>query len=259
MMKMCMSAVAIAAACAPVYAGGDVLFGVASYGQFSTQSLYRIDPATGAATLVGSTGIRQINGIAYDGSTLWAYTSSADVYRLNLNTGAADLFSSSVAVVPEGDLAFGPGGLWTSDGDVVGLLSVYDASIDQVGLMGSDASDVSGLAFDGSGTLFGYSKNGSLEDTVVSIDPLTGAATTVGGTGLSSSSAVGALAYDGSTGAMLLSDGSALYSVDTSSGAATFIGGHGVGELSGLAFVPSPVSAAALALLGVGGLRRRRA
>lgn len=236
------------------------LYGVASYSQFGTQSLYRIDPITGAASLVGNTGIRQINGLAFDSSTatMYALTTDSKLYRINLLNGASNLIASRADTLPEGDIAFGPDGDFIATrGFELGSLNRSTAGFSPIGGMGAAANDVSGLAFDGSGALFGYAKNGTLEDTLLSINPDTGSASVIGPTGISTAPAVGGLAFDSDLSTLFLSDGASLYSVNRDTGAASLIGAHGVSGFSGLA-VPAPGAAAGLLGLALAAARRRR-
>lgn len=239
------------------------LFGVGGFDTFSPQTLYRIDAATGAAVPVGSTGLVQIADIAFQQSTglMFALTAAADLYTLNLTTGAATLVASSAATIPEGSLTFSPfgGGLLATNSDVLASVDLGTAALTNAGPLGVSDNDLSGLAFGPSGRLLAYAKNGGLPDTIISIDPLTGAATPVGPTGFSSSLSVGGMALDPASGGMYLSDGASLYQVNTASGAAQLIGSHGFTRFSGIAFIPSP-GAGALALAAVGTLiwRRRR-
>lgn len=254
--------IAVVAATCGAYAAADaaVLLGVASYANFTQQGLYRIDTNTGAATLIGNTGLVNINGISFDGSTgtLYAYTTTADLYKIDVNTGASILIGANLGIVPEGDIAITGGAAFATNAGQFGSISIGSGAYTTIGAMGNAADDVSGLAFDATGGLFGYSKNGGLEDTLIRIDTATGSATTVGGTGLSSISAVGGLAFDGDLGVMFLTDGAALYSVNTSTGAAGFIGSHGVADFSGLAVIPAPGAGLIFAFGAAASLRRRR-
>jgi hypothetical protein len=57
-----------------------------------SQSLYRLNPATGAATAVGLLGISGFDSLAWDGQDLYALLPATDtVYRINRATGAASL------------------------------------------------------------------------------------------------------------------------------------------------------------------------
>jgi DNA-binding beta-propeller fold protein YncE len=231
-------------------ASAAVLYGVGSYEPFASQSLYRIDAATGVATAVGNTGLSEINGIAWSEATqtLFAYTTDADLYRLNPATGAASLIAARSEIVPEGDIALGTGGAYVSFGADLARLNLATGALEIVGPFGDAANDVSGLAFDAAGALYGYSKNGLLGDTLLSIDPATGAASERGLLGIESTKAVGGLAFDPDNGGLYLTDHEALFLVDPATGNATPIGAHGVSGMSGIAFVPEPCAALFLLL-----------
>lgn len=239
-------------------APSSVLYGVASFAPFSNQSLYLIDPATGAATLVGNTGVANISGIAWNAAEgrMYALSTDASVYTLNLFTGAATFVSDSPNTLPEGDLAVLGSSLLAVDGGNLVSINPGSGVVSPVGPLGAAVNDVSGLAFNAAGTLFGLSKNGTFEDTIVTINPATGLATTLGGVGFDSPSGVGALAYDPDTDVLFMTDSQRLLSVDQTTGAATVIGSHGLGGFSGLA-IPAPHALGVL-LLGVAAAGRRR-
>lgn len=253
---------ALAASVLVSSAQAAVLLGVASYTQFGVQSLYRIDSVTGAATLIGSTGISRINGITFDTSTgtLWAYTTNADLYKLDVNTGAATLFGAQANTIPEGDITYhSPGLAYVTNGGELGRIAITSGAYTPVGQMGLVADDVSGLEVDDDGSLLGYSKNGTGPDTLIRINPASGVASLIGLTGVSSPSAFGGLALDSATGALFMTDGERLYTVDRFSGAATLIGAHGPTAFSGLEVIPAPAGVGLLAAAGLLAARRRRA
>ncbi|MCU0688862.1 MAG: hypothetical protein MUE97_03865 [Phycisphaerales bacterium] len=238
--------------CAPASQAQSLLYAVGGFGNaFQTQSLYQINPATGAATLVGSTGLTQISGIAWNGASLLAYTTSADVFILNVGTGAATPVASSNDTQPEGDIAFGPTGLvHLSSSGQVSNVSLPTATLSPVVSLASEGSDFSGLLVTPIGNL-ALALNGTGPDTVTLFSGTQIIATVPTGT---NGAAVGALATDGQT--VWMSDGTSLFTISTSSGAATLVGGFGITGVSGLAFIPAP---GAVALLGLGaGLAARR-
>jgi hypothetical protein len=238
---------------------GD-LYGVASFDPFAPQALYQIDTTTGLATMIGDTGVTEITGLSFDFAqgVMYAYTTNADLYTLDLNSGAATLVGNAVQVVPEGDLAMDmQGQMFGVSGGDLGLVDMTSGAFDPLGALGDAGYDVSGLAFDASGALFGYAMNGTLDDALLQIDAGTGAATLVGPSGLNAGSAVAGMDFDPFSGEMYLSDGGSLYTLDLLSGQAGLIGGHGVTGMSGVAFIPAPSSLAVLGVL-VAARRRRR-
>jgi hypothetical protein len=234
------------------------LVGVGNFGPFSQQSLYAIDPATGAATLIGNTGLVNINDVAWDAASgrLLAYTTAADLYELNFSTGAATLLAARAGTVPEGSLTVDAGGgLFTTNADVLCTLNRATGALAPIGVLGLNDNDISGIAFVG-GRLFGYAKNGTAADTLVEINPATGQGVSIGALATLSGASVGGLAFDGST--LFLTDSANLFSVDPLTATATLIGAHGVGGFSGLAFIPAPSTAGLLAFAGLAAARRRR-
>jgi hypothetical protein len=258
-MRNLVALMVIGLAISPVTAAS--LYGVASYGSFGTQSLYEIDTMTGVATLVGDTGVEQFNGIAYDAiaGSLYGYTTDAETYVLSLGTGAATLIADAPGIVPEGDLAFDNSGmLFTTNGGDLATLDLGTATLTAVGDMGLVADDVSGLAFAATGAIWGYAKNGTFEDSLLTIAPDTGVASEIGTLGIFSDAAVGGLDVDPDSGVLYLSDGASLYTVDGGTADATLVGDHGLGGMSGIAFVPEPASIGLLVIGAALGLRRRR-
>ncbi len=240
---------------------GQALFGVASFNPTTPQALYSIDTSTGAATVIGSTGLININDIAWNPTTqtMYALTTSAELYSLDLSSGAATLIGANLGIIPEGGLTFdAAGALYATNGDALASVNAASGALTAIGPFGGTISDVSGLAPGSAGTLIGYAKNGLLADQLVSISSATGAATLIGETGLSSASGVGGLARNPFSGELLLSDHSGLFSVNELTGAATPIGAHGVSGMSGIAFIPEPGSLTLLALLSLGLIRRAR-
>lgn len=233
------------------------LFGVASFSPFGTQSLYAIDALSGAATLVGSTGLRQISGLSWDGANdrLVALTASGDQFAIDTASGASTLLVDGSFGVPEGSIAFRDGTPYTTLFD--NLHQWTGSEWSQIGSSGLVAgADISGLDF-GGGSLFGLALNGAGADALVSFNVNTGAATVIGSTGTNAASVAG-LAYGFIGGAWYMTDGSSLYTLNTTSGTATLVGAHGIGGFSGLAFVPAPGAVALLVLSGFIANRRRK-
>lgn len=258
MLRSSHAVLAVLALAAPALAQAPAtgLYGVANFGNpFQTQSLYRVDTATGAATLVGSTGLAQISGIAFDGANLWAYTAAADLYHLNPATGASTLIASLADQSPEGDIAvFGPAAFIARGSQIAAVNLATAALTPTFDLAAAGASDISGLLFSPAGSL-ALALNGSAPDTLLALSPA-GSVVAAFPTGTNSLS-VGALASDGAN--LWISDGSALTRFDALAGVATPVGAFGVSGMSGLTWIPTPGAAALLALGGLVAARRRRA
>ena len=252
-----LTSAAVASAFAFSLSAQAALFGVATFSSFGTQSLYSIDAGTGAATLVGSTGLRQISGLDWDGQAnrLVALTAQGDQYAINLSTGASTMLVDGAFGVPEGSIAIEGGTAYTTLFD--NLHSRSGSAWSERGSSGLSAgADVSGLDF-GGGRLLGLALNGAGADQLVSFDVMTGAASVIGATGTNASTVAG-LAYGFIGGNWYMTDGSSLYTVDAIAGGATLVGSHGVSGFSGLAFVPAPGAAVLLSLGGLLASRRRR-
>lgn len=181
---------------AATIAEAGTLFGVNTVGN---DSLLTIDPATGAATVVGPIGFQNVTSLAYDASS-------------NTLFGVPFLEDDLIAIDPT-----------TGAGTLVGGLGI-------------DEIRISGLAFSfQTGVLFGTTGVNGMDD-LVTIDTATGQATLVGSTGLIS---IEGLAYDPATDRLLGANGnsSTLISIDQNSAAVTTIGSLGfpLGNISGLA------------------------
>lgn len=246
---------------------------------YSGNQLIRVDPATGAGTLVGplSAGMTALD-LASSGGRLYAFDQINDrVRQLDPATGA------TLATIDVGIVAGGEGGFAMRQ-DGVGFLSATIGNVGtlwrfDIGVPGSTqvtatnglAPSMDGLAFSPGGVLYGLSQGATDGgNKLYTIDPASGATTLVGALGVGDS-AVGGLAFaaDGTLYATL-SDlnptAAKLYALDVSSGAATLIGNLGFNSVSGITFltpIPEPrtslLLAAGLALLGLLGCGRAHA
>ena len=253
------------------------LYGIAPFG--GTPNLYTINTSTGAATLVGSTGVSSpFDGIAFDATgTLYGYTPGGgpgDLYTINPATGAATLVGSTGLFAPQGGMSAQPGtdtlfAIDSSSTDHLLTINKSTGAATIVGAMGAAGRDVSGIAFQPNGALLGVALNDNSADMLVSINTSTGLASNIGPTGLNITNGLASLAFDPDSGTNFFTDSSSLYTVNTVSGVVTLVGGHGVSGFSGLAFdkvplgpaaVPLPASAwMGLGLLAALGLRRAMA
>lgn len=251
----------------------DDFFGIT----YSGNQLVRVDPATGASTLVGplSNGMTALD-LASSGGKLYTFDQINDrVRQLDPATGAT-LATIDVGVVTGGEGGFamrqdGVGFLSSTIGNV-GTLWRFDIGVPgstQVTLNNGLTPSMDGLAFGPGGILYGLSQGASDDgNKLYTIDQASGATSLVGALGVGES-AVGGLAFarDGTLYATL-SDlnptAARLYVLDVSNGAATFVGNLGFNSVSGITFltpIPEPqtylLMVAGLALLSA--LRRRPA
>src|SRR5687767_5308830 len=163
----------------------DILYGVGPWEVSVHANLYRIDKATGAATLVGDTGFDRFNGLAFrDDGALFGYRGGA-LYSLDSTTGAATRVGLLGIDSPEGGLAFHPttGALFGVSSTLTDTLLTIDTSTGvatTVGPLGSGGRDVSGLAFHPSGVLFGAAFRDNNADHLITINTATGAASAIG-------------------------------------------------------------------------------
>ena len=158
------------------------LYGTTTDGAESPSNLYRFDPATAAATLIGPTGFNRC-------SALEASPTGSMYAVCDTDQGSTVL----VAIDPA-----------TGAGTQIGVLGVQ--------------GNVTDISFDSAGTLYGYVKfptNG----LVVTIDLTSGAASGVGMTGTSGGSGNG---MSFSAGTLYHADGAELNTLDPLTGAATF-------------------------------------
>lgn len=239
------------------------LYGVDS----NLDQLYRVDPATGAVTLVGSTALNGLGtpaGLAWGGSQMYVIDlDGGELFTLDLNTGSPTLIGTSGMVGWQG-LAARPsdGALFATNQD--GKIYSINATTGAATLVGSTGGLQTALAFDGGGTLWTVDIfTGVLGTVNTTTGALTAGATSVSGLQGLTFSANGT-AYAVSTNT------DSLYTLNLTTGAATLVGAMtGTQFVKGLEFdafpgssaeVPEPGSLALLGLgaLGLGGMRLLR-
>jgi hypothetical protein len=153
-------------------------------------ALLTIDPVTGAATLIGPTGIvgdagPSVPAIAIK-STGEIYGVSAStnsgLYTINASTGAGTFLTSTGVSLPNAMAFDGYDQLYISDG--TNNLYTMDETTGETTLIGPLGFSVRGIAFDPTdGTMYGSSGT----DEIYTIDPKTAVATFIGNTGLGGS------------------------------------------------------------------------
>jgi hypothetical protein len=261
-----------------------------SFGIPGTDSLVvRIDPATGAGSVIGLSGFRVLNSLAENSSgTLYSAGNQPPIggphlITINPNTAAGTLVATLNfgAVTPDvralafssADVLFainntGPaGGLNPDDLFRVDVVTGIGTLIGATGRTG-----VQSTAFSASGILYGWDVNADTPGFgLVTIDTVTGMATDVNpavGDGGLLIQAIG-FSPDGTlfgvsaAAAAVMPD--TLFTIDPATGVASSVGSGGFTDIRGIAFgaaIPEP-SATALFCLGTFGLlahawRRRR-
>ena len=186
-------AVCLSLACAALIAvpaaARDELYAISHAGADGLSTLYRIDPNSGSANLIGPVGFERCGAMDFDrGGQLFA---------------ACERPATDVPVLVTIDLRTGAG--------------------TEVGPTGANGS-ISDISFRADGVLFAYDANSNTSGhNLLRLDTTTGAATTVGATGLSFDGG-NSLAFD-RAGVLWHSDvnGPDLHTVDTSTGTATFV------------------------------------
>lgn len=243
-------------------ASAQTLYGVTGASN-TPSSLYTIDTATGAATLVGATGFSHVTGLSFDPTTGILYGHVSDIFNsgatqlitINPQTGAGTLIGTTGIQVP--DMAFRSDGTlfawseWSNGGNQIDDLFIINkvtATATIVAESGTGTSNT-GLAFSTNGTLF--MKSGL---SLFTVNPDTGATTTVGSIS-GPFNLNNALAFNSDTvGFSILrpdNQNSVLYLLDTETITATEIGNMGVAGMAALAFVAVPEPATIVLISGV--------
>jgi hypothetical protein len=175
-------------------AGQEILYGTDSF----NDTLYSIDPSTGATTLIGLLGGERIHGLAFDGATgtlLGAPGLSGDgLYQIDTSTGAATLIGhigfffedprdtvSGLGFHPQTNVLYGS----ISGPNRVGKLITIDTSTGK-GSPIAETQPLTGIAFHPvTGDLYGVDNGAGLDpDALYAVDIVTGLATFIGETQL---------------------------------------------------------------------------
>ena len=219
--------------------------------------LFQIDTTTGAATLLGSTGVGSSTvGLAPSADPNVLFGSEPfELLRINADgSGATNLggaTSEGLAYDADSDTLYGQlnGDFFTLDQNTGAILTN----------LASAPGDPDGLAF-GRGGVFGLDDSA---DRLLFYDVGTDVWSIIGSIGVAVNDP--GLAYDPNADLLYAIGGSDLLSIDPDSGVATVIGPTGLGPAGGgLAFVtarvPTPMTSAllGLGLLGLGLSRRRQ-
>jgi hypothetical protein len=228
-----------------------VLYGLSSS---TPGSLYTINSATGAATLVTNlsvstaiVGLEARNGVLY-ASDVDTGDGAFHFGTINPFTGAFTALNSQGGRLNFQGLAYNPGPdlFYTVDaeGSSLQLKSITPdgSTITNIGTVGQA---IRGLAYDSNhSVLYGVAGSGAGSGNLFTINTSTAAATLIGTTGVNN--ALSGLEYDTDNNVLYMNVGAgdnSLYSVNTTTGAATLVGSNGpvagVG-IEGLAFMVPP-------------------
>jgi uncharacterized protein DUF6923 len=145
----------------------------------SDAKLYRLDCATGSAGLIGSVGIPNVTDLAFQGPTLWGIT-FAQFLRINPNTGAGTVIGSTGHSDLNGLAVSRDGVIYTVGfaGSQLMRIDPVTGVATAVGALGAFTSD-GDLAVDSNNNLYGALLSGSTV-VLATINLATGAATAIG-------------------------------------------------------------------------------
>lgn len=229
---------------------------------------YRLDPATGAAALLGPSGFDFPGDLASDtraGSCrLWSPDITTNtLLKVDLATGAATPIAAFASIDKIVSLAFDPvaGKLYGTSARGFGAASdqLYEIDPDTGGttLIGTlGVNNVYALTFDNAGRLYGVSED---RRALFQISTATGIASMISPIALEHVYDIATRPEDNVTFA-IDSGTNTLYTLDLNTGATAALGPYAATNLVGLAFLrtPEPATAALLALGGFIALRRPR-
>jgi hypothetical protein len=78
-----------------VFVRGAGAFATATHFSYGSDVLVRVDPSTGAVTVIGETGYQDIWGLAYWGGQVFGFTDSGQFLLIDTTTGAGSLVEST--------------------------------------------------------------------------------------------------------------------------------------------------------------------
>jgi outer membrane protein assembly factor BamB len=149
-----------------------------------TNGLHTLDPATASPRLVGPTGVADVTDIAFHGPTLYG-VSFSQLLRVDPDTGAASVIGNIGSTTTNGLAVASDGTIYaaTTAGELVRVNPVTGNGT-VVGNFGGGLTSSGDLAFDSNDVLYGALNSGG-SVVLASIDRSTGAAAAIGSTGLS--------------------------------------------------------------------------
>jgi outer membrane protein assembly factor BamB len=210
-----------------------------------TGNLNSINPANGAATLIGPTGLNSPIGISFaPNGTLYAFTLIGNLYTINPNTGASTLVTSvGVFSTGEGDIAFSPTGTLYEVGGANGTntdlfsINTTTGALTDIGTITTNSHDLSAAAFDSSGNLWVFDQAGS---QLYRVSTATGAILATVNVNISGTGNVAGMSFNPANGTLYVGTGlgtNGLYTLNTTTGNLFPIGPSGI-NISGMAFTP---------------------
>jgi plastocyanin len=212
--------------------------------------LWLIDVTIQSASLIGDTGFDRLGGIAFDNTgTLYGISGGAThppstLLTIDPTNGQATVIGLISDPIQGVDgLRFNSQGVlygasWDNNVSVGKLLTIDPSNGDvltSLTLVGDGDSFCAGIAFDPLDVLYGSRGNGSRDEDIDLIDPVTGVLTPLGP--LETIISDVAFAPDGTLYAS--SPTGDLYSIDPITGAKTLLFNTGITQLSGLAAAPA--------------------
>lgn len=223
---------------------------------------YDISSSTGSGSLLDESGFLGLNSMAEHDGIFYSVSSSNVLLSVDatsgvatglvgLNFGFADISVRGLAIDSTGTMYAAND---ESFDDYLYTINIDTGAGTLVGAMSN--SDMQGLAFDGSDTLYAWAVGFGGAAGLHTVDTTTGSATDVDGSVGSNGDIQG---IDFGPGGTLYGAHDALYTIDTSTGAQTLVGSGDYSGVRGIGVVPEPASMIALAL-GASALvvRRRR-
>ncbi len=213
------------------------------YGISASGDLIRIDKATGAGTVIGNSGVGA-NGAAADstGRILSGGGNADQIIQIDPATGAGSLYLTTIGR-PFGygirGMAFDSTDhlyvvLSQADISAIDTLATIDTTTGAYTVIGpTGRTDIQGLAFSPSGTLYGVGVN--FGGRLYTLSTVSGAATTIGGGAMGDDTQ--SLEFD--TDGTLYACRTNLIRLDPATGASTLVGLVGSFDIRGMAMVGS--------------------
>lgn len=229
---------------------------------FNESGLFLADRNTGTATLIGNTGVNELNSLTWAEGQLVAARglNGGSLYSINTSTGAATLLTNITGLGLTGSirgLAYRNGVYFAVASDVSTFTNDrvvrITGGVAEVVSVTTGFQGLQALTFADDGTLYGWDTSQGL----VTIDPISGAVTDLNGSA-GTLFALQTLFFDG--GQLYGYDTTGAYSINATTGSATLLaaGTNSWRDFRGAEAVPEPMTMAVLGAAGLLVARRRR-